>query len=86
MQGSSTLLTNSSQSVVEDGSHQQELEDTGEGDKTVAVDYRESIRTARNLAKVFSMEHQLQKHLKLSQDEFSMKIPHLLMEVKCFKL
>ena len=74
MQGSSTLLTTSSAASVQVVDSEDIIDGIGVADL-------KSIKTAHNLARVFSLEDKLQQHLSFSQDEFSMKIPQLLMEV-----
>lgn len=44
----------------------------------------DSIKTAKNLARVFSLEDTLKRELEVSQDEFSSKIPQFLMEVTVY--
>ena len=41
----------------------------------------EAAKTATNLARVFSLEDKLRQRLRTSHDEFSKKIPSLLIEV-----
>ena len=76
------MLTGSIQSVIEDGSHQQDSKEAVDNLTATekAVD-QQSIRTARNLVRVFSLEDKLKQQLSLSQDEFRSKIAQLLIEV-----
>ena len=83
MQGSSTNLTGSVPSLPDEGSRQHDslvnADESTLADR-VPVDH-DSIITAKNLARVFSLEERLKQGLDISQDEFSSKIPQFLMEV-----
>ena len=85
-QGSSINLTGSVPSLLDEGSQQYDSTENIDG-STAATDKApvdhaiESIKTAKNLARVFSLEDRLKQELELSQDDFSSKIPQLLMEV-----
>ena len=86
-QGSSTNLTGSVPSLLLDEDSQQH-DSTENIDRSTAttdkapVDHAiESIKTAKNLARVFSLEDRLKQELELSRDDFSSKIPQLFMEV-----
>ena len=82
MQGTSTNLTDSIPSLPEEGSTT-----NTQVSKTIAQDKApdpdpDSIKTAKTLARVFSLEDRLkQDQVEFSQDEFSSKIPQFLMEV-----
>jgi hypothetical protein len=41
----------------------------------------DSITTAKNLARAFSLEDRIKQDVEFSHDEFSSKIPQFLMEV-----
>ena len=82
-QGSSTNLTGSLPSLLDESSQQHGSLANTDGSTVVdkaPVDH-DSIKTAKNLARVFSLEDRLKEELEFSQDEFSSKIPQFLMEV-----
>ena len=86
-QGSSTNLSGSLPSLPDEGSQQQQRGSTANTEvpthtahDNVSVDH-DSIKTAKNLARVFSLEDTLKREFEFSQDEFSSKIPQFLMEV-----
>ena len=82
-QDSSTNLTDSLPSLLDKSSQQHDSLANTDGSTVIdksPVDH-DSIETAKNLARVFSLEDRLKKELEFSQDEFSSKIPQFLMEV-----
>ena len=85
MQGTSTNLTDSIPSLPDEGSVM-----NTQVSKTIAQDKApvnlDSIKTAKNLARVFSLEDRLKQDVEFSQDEFSSKIPQFLMEVQLINI
>ena len=79
-QGTSTNLTDSIPSLPDEGSAT-----NTQVSKTIAQDKADpdsiDIKTAKTLARVFSLEDRLKQDVEFSQDEFSSKIPQFLMEV-----
>ena len=76
------MLTGSIQSVLEDGIPQQDSKVVVDNQTITERDIdQQSIKTARNLIRVFSLEDKLKQQLSLSQDEFTSKIAQLLLEV-----
>ena len=80
-QGTSTNLTDSIPSLPDEGSTTNtQVSKTIAQDKAPGPD-PDSIKTAKTLARVFSLEDRLKQDIEFSQDEFSSKIPQFLMEV-----
>lgn len=67
---------------MNEGSHHDVVDGTTDATKDVVVLDYDSIKTAKNLSRIFSLEEKLKEELTLTQDEFCRKIPYLLMEVR----
>ena len=76
-------MTTSLSSVANDSSQQDQDEgvDSSPAAPQDVVDY-DSIKTAKNLSRIFSLEEKLKLELAQTQDDFYKRIPYLLMEVR----
>ena len=80
-QGSSANLSDSEPLLPDEGSTvDTEAPKITVQDNKAPVDH-DSIKAAKNLARVFSLEDRLKQEVEFSQDEFSSKIPQFLLEV-----
>ena len=80
-QGSSTNLTDSETSLPDEGSTvNTEASKITVQDNKAPVNHN-SIKAAKNLARVFSLEDRLKQEVEFSEDKFSSKIPQFLLEV-----
>lgn len=75
------MLTSSTQSIMEGDSHKNNSKDTIDSSTTKDTADQQSAKTAKNLARLFSLEDKLKQQLSFSQDEFKHKIAQLLIEV-----
>ena len=55
--------------------------DSSKAEPQDVTDY-DSIKTAMNLSRIFSLEEKLKLELTKTQEDFCKKIPYLLMEVR----